>query len=195
MKTEDFTGTSAEELEIGIDGIKLKRNGQNLDVVDKDGNLTNVRGKSPVADDDLITWQSVKNGDVKEVITNTIVGGVRNIGKSKTTSISYGGDEEIDAALMQIDDGQIKGFSIVLNDPRTAGSCNCYLTINDVQQNGSGEYITIDATNTVKGKIRFSTPIQYNENDAIGAQVVSDSNFKPSTADATVMIRIQDTSP
>ena len=133
--------------------------------------------------------------DTPEIVTNTIVGGVRNIGKNKTTLISYGGDEEIDASLMQIDNGQIKGFSIVLNSPRTAGSCFCYLTINDVQQNAIGEYLVIDESCPFKAKIRFETPLLYNEDDIIGAQVVSDANFEPSTGDATVMIRIQDSSP
>lgn len=118
-------------------------------------------------------------------------GGAENVGGSTTdTDLNMG--HHVTLGVTMYKPGTIKGFSIVLTSARTAGTLTVSLTINGVQQTGSGQTFLIDGTNTIKNYLVLGTPINVVAGDVVGIHTKA-ASFSPSGADAIGAIYGADT--
>lgn len=123
--------------------------------------------------------------------TFAILGGSGNVGGTTQASLSKGNNSAI-AGFSMIRAGQIIGLGVALTTARTAGTLDFRVLINGVVQNGAGEFVTIDATNTLDNNLELATPIAYSAGDVIDIEC-NTTSFSPTTAKATGVAYLEDT--
>jgi len=117
-------------------------------------------------------------------------GGVSAVSAGTTKIASMGHDNSI-AGITVFRNGRILGLSVTMTLARTAGTLDFNALINGVIQNGAGETVTIDATNTISNFLIMATPIDYSAGDIIELQT-STTGFSPTGSDATLAVWVED---
>lgn len=120
----------------------------------------------------------------------TLFGGLSSVGGSVTKAATYG-HTAANGGFTMLRNGEITGISIRLNNARTAGTCIAAALINGVVQNGAGETVTIDGTNTQGHYQVIATPITYVAGDTLSLQTTT-ASFTPTGADPVITIWVRD---
>lgn len=188
-------GTAIDLVEVGDGTNETLR-------VDLDINELTAETTLDGANDYLIMYDTSATAH-RKILLNTLVNNVSNgrtyahngtlidIDSNETNQMRFG-DGNVTAGVRVINNGELLGFSGVLELARTAGTLTFRMVINGVQQSGAGQTFTIDGTNTLSNHIVFATPIQFNAGDIITMVAQSDATFAPSNNDATIAFFYRD---
>ncbi len=120
-----------------------------------------------------------------------LMGACRNIGSSESIYADYGRSGN-NAGVTMISDGEIMGSSITSENARTAGEMRLQVLINGVAQTDLAYISRLDATNTIKNHLVFTTPLQYDAGDTITMRCYEESSFSPNTTEANVSLFMRD---
>lgn len=173
-------GTQLEEHQIGT--IVLKDNSGVLETKDELGNYKRFRASDPIDDQDVVTKKSVSS--VPAIRHHMITDFIENIGKNATK------DGALSEATLK-DNGEVIGIAAYVETARTGGTASFYATINGTTQNGSGQYCTIDASNSRRVYQEISPAIQYGAGQSIGIRSVT-SGYAPNNTRAVVTLYLRD---
>jgi hypothetical protein len=156
----------------------------------------------PSSENDFVVTYDYSSGTYKKVKLDTLLGlprartwafngGMYNVGTNETRDASWGRADAV-AGIDVLRSGELLGLSIHISFPRTVGKLECFLVVNTIAQNASGQFCTIDATNTSHIRVVLATPIPISAGDVISVRTIT-TGFTPSGADATVALWGRDT--
>jgi len=120
----------------------------------------------------------------------TFAGGIKGADANLTVVASMGRTEST-FGIEVFRAGEVYAMSLVTEDARTAGTMDVEVALNGVTQNGAGETVRLDATNTQHHAELLSSPVAYVANDRLVIQTTT-VGFNPNT-NVTVAIWLRDT--
>ena len=135
------------------------------------------------------TWASVSA--IPNANTWASNGTFIDIDASETNQIRLG-DGNVLSGIRMFKQGEVIGFSIVLETARTAGTLTVRMVLNGVQQSGASLDLVIDGTNTLSNHIVLGTPISYAAGDILTMVAVSDASWTPANDDASAVFFYRD---
>lgn len=162
-----------EDLQIAADQLTL----EDLTDIQFDS-VGPADGEILVFNDSLGIWAPEEVGTGGTGVTQTwmLNGGVDSVQTGATLDLATG-SEKATGGCVALVDGEVIGISITISATRTGGSVTGFCVLNGVSQNGAGETVIIDATNTTQDHNLFATPIVYSAGDRISIRTTSSGDY------------------
>jgi len=128
--------------------------------------------------------------DIPQTQTWTMVGGIQELGQDEDRTAAWGHEESL-AGVGMFRDGEILGFAVSLEGGISSGQQEFFITLNGVQQNGSGETVVMTTGETVESN-ELSSPIQFSVNDILGIVATGTSYTETGSKDCTLSMWYRD---